>query len=323
MIERLQRLDVTRLAADFSAAVRAAHSTAELKAIRDRNAAEPQDGPRIDHVGDFTDANDLMAEAVLMQLPHVDDWTELQPEMADASTRAKAAAFHLSRILIGCEFTGTVRDAFAARGHSVMSCDVLPTESPGPHYQGDVRDILTDGWHMAIMHPPCTYIAACQLWRCQPKHDPSRGREANRLLALEFVRDLGEAPIEKMCVENPKSCIGTAGVLPGFESQMVQPYRFGHDHSKETYLWRRDLPELLADPADFVEGRDDVYKGKPVKRWANQSPCGADKMGPSKDRGHKRSKFFAGFANAMADQWGGIAAKLAPKAPVLQMDMFA
>jgi hypothetical protein len=205
----------------------------------------------------------------------------------------------------------------------VLSCDVLPTESPGPHYQGDVRDILNDGWHMAIMHPPCTYIAACQLWRCQPKHDPERTREASRLLALEFVRDLGEAPIEKMCVENPKSCIGTAGVLPGFESQMVQPYQFGHDHSKETYLWRRDLPELVADPADYVEGRDEVYKGKPVKRWANQSPCGADRMGPSADRGHKRSKFFAGFANAMADQWGGIAAKLTTKATVLQMEMFA
>jgi hypothetical protein len=312
MIERLHRLDVTRLAADFSAAVRAAHSEAELQAIRDRNAAETD--PAIDHVHDYTDANDLMAEAINCQWGGLQDFT---------GGRAKDSSFRLSRILVGCEFSGTVRDAFAARGHSVLSCDVLPTESPGPHYQGDVRDILNDGWHMAIMHPPCTYIAACQLWRCQPKHDPERTREASRLLALEFVRDLGEAPIEKMCVENPKSCIGTAGVLPGFESQMVQPYQFGHDHSKETYLWRRDLPELVADPADYVEGRDEVYKGKPVKRWANQSPCGADRMGPSADRGHKRSKFFAGFANAMADQWGGIAAKLTTKATVLQMEMFA
>ena len=328
MIERLHTLDVTRLAADFSAAVREAHSEAELQAIRDRNAKELD--PGIDHVHDFTDANDLMADAINRQWSGLADftgtdwsWSDFAPEIEDAWQRAKAASFRLSRILIGCEFSGTVRDAFAARGHSVMSCDVLPTEAPGPHYQGDVRDILTDGWHMAIMHPPCTFIAACQLWRCQPKHDPSRSREANRLLALEFVRDLGEAPIERMCVENPKSCIGTAGVLPGFESQMVQPYRFGHDHSKETYLWRRDLPELLADPADFVEGRDEIYKGKPVKRWANQSPCGADKMGPSKDRGHKRSKFFTGFAEAMADQWGGIAAKLAPRAKVLQMELFA
>jgi hypothetical protein len=328
MIERLHRLDVTRLAADFSAAVRAAHSEAELKAIRDRNAEELE--AQVDHVHDFCDANDLMAEAINCQWGGLQDftggdwsWSDFAPEIEDAWQRAKDSSFRLSRILIGCEFSGTVRDAFAARGHSVMSCDVLPTESPGPHYQGDVRDVLTDGWHMAIMHPPCTFIAACQLWRCQPKHDPERTREANRLLALEFVRDLGEAPIDKMCVENPKSCIGTAGVLPGFESQMVQPYRFGHDHSKETYLWRRELPELVADPADFVEGRDEIYKGKPVKRWANQSPCGADRMGPSADRGHKRSKFFAGFANAMADQWGGIAAKLTAKATVLQMELFA
>ena len=204
-----------------------------------------------------------------------------------------------------------------------MSCDILPTESPGPHYQGDVRDILTDGWHLAIMHPPCTYIAACQLWRCQPKHDPSREREAKRLESLEFVRDLGEAPIEKMCIENPKSCIGTAGVLPGFESQMVQPNRYGHDHSKETYLWRRGLAKLLDDPANHIEGRDEVYKGKAVKRWANQSPCGADRMGPSADRGHKRSVFFTGFAEAMADQWGGIAAKLTAKASVTQLELFA
>jgi hypothetical protein len=325
MIERLHRLDVTRLAADFSAAVRAAHSEAELKAIRDRNAAEPTDGPRIDHVGDFTDANDLMAEAVLMQIPHVDSWTDLADEMADASTRAKATGFCLSRILVGCEFSGTVRDAFAARGHSVMSCDILPTEVPGPHYQGDVRDILNDGWHLAIMHPPCTYIAACQLWRCQPKHDPQGIRKAKQLEALEFVRDLGAAPIEQMCVENPKSCIGTAGVLPGFESQMVQPNRYGHDHSKETYLWRRGLPKLLDDPANHIEGRDAVNNnGRPVKRWANQCDgSGADRLGPSADRGHKRSAFFSGIANAMADQWGGIAAKLTAKATVTQLELFA
>jgi len=330
MIERLHRLDVTRLAADFSAAVRAAHSEAELQAIRDRNAKETD--ASIDHVHDFTDANDLMAEAINCQWSGLADftggdwsWSDFAPEIEDAWQRAKAASFRLSRILIGCEFSGTVRDAFAARGHSVMSCDVLPTEAPGPHYQGDVREILNDGWHMAIMHPPCTFIAACQLWRCQPKHDPSRTREANRLLALDFVRDLGEAPIDRMCVENPKSCIGTAGVLPGFESQRVQPYQFGHDHSKETYLWRRDLPELLADPADFVEGRDAINTaGKPVKRWANQCDgSGADRTGPSADRGHKRSKFFAGFAEAMADQWGGIAAKLTAKAEVLQLEMFA
>ena len=324
MIDRLRQLDVTRLAADFSAAVRATHSEAELKAIRDRNAAEPM-GSRVDHVNDFTDANDLMAAAVMQQMPHVDDWSDLADEMTEAWARAKKADFHLSRILVGCEFSGIVREAFAARGHDAMSCDLKPTEQPGKHYQGDVRDILTDGWHMAVMHPECTYIAACQLWRCQPKHDPSRQREAKRQEALQFVRDLGEAPIEKMCVENPKSCIGTEGVLPGFEPQMVQPYEFGHDYSKETYLRRRDLPELLKDPAKFVPGRDAVNNaGNPVKRWANQCDgSGADSRGPSATRGHERSRFFAGFADAMADQWGGILGSTAPRADVIQLEMFA
>lgn len=338
MIERLHRLDVTRLAADFSAAVRAAHSEAELKAIRDRNAAEPL-GSRSDHVHDFTDANDLMAEAISLQWGGLADftegdwsWSDFADEIEDAWARAKATGFRLSRILMGCEFSGTVRDAFAARGHSVMSCDLKPTESPGPHYQGDVRDIINDGWHMAIMHPECTYIAACQLWRCQPKHDiraktghHDGWRKEQQDEALEFVRDIGAADIEKMCVENPKSCIGSAGVLPGFESQMVQPYQFGHDYAKETFLWRKELPELLADPADFIEGRDAINNaGNPVKRWANQCDgSGADSRGPSSTRGHERSRFFAGFANAMADQWGGIAAKLTPKATVTQLELFA
>ena len=330
MIERLHRLDVTRLAADFSQSVRAAHSEAELRAIRDRNAAETD--PGIDHVHDFTDANDLMADAINCQWSGLADftgndwsWSDFADEIEDAWKRAKASGFNLSRILIGCEFSGTVRDAFAARGHSVMSCDILPTEAPGAHYQGDVRDILNDGWHMAIMHPPCTYIAACQLWRCLPKHAAKHpGRAAKKVEALEFVRDLGEADIDKMCVENPKSCIGTEGVLPGFVHQMVQPNRFGHDHSKETYLWRRNLPELLDDPANHIAPRIVTKKnGKKAQRWANQvDESGADRMGPSADRGHKRSVFFTGFAEAMADQWGGIAAKLTAKATVTQLELF-
>jgi hypothetical protein len=247
--------------------------------------------------------------------------------MIDANARAKATGFRLSRILVGCEFSATVRDTFAARGHDVMSCDLKPSDNPGgQHYQGDVRDVLTDGWHMAIMHPECTYIAACQLWRCQPRHDPEGIRKAKQLEALEFVRDLGEAPINQMCVENPKSCIRSAGVLPGFESQMVQPHEFGHDYSKETFLWLRGLAKLVKDPALFVEGRDAVNNaGKPVKRWANQCDgSGADSRGPSATRGHERSRFFQGIADAMADQWGGIMKRLstAKVLPLGQMEMF-
>lgn len=320
-IVTLDRLNVTRLAADYSAAVREALTEIELANVRGRNETEPNS--EIDHAEDYVDTNDLMYQAVQLQRPRIEAITDFAAEMIEASARAKATGFRLSRILVGCEFSATVRDTFAARGHDVMSCDILPSDNPaGQHYQGDVREVLGDGWHIGIMHPPCTYIAACQLWRCQPRHDPTREREAKRLESLEFVRDLGEAPIEKVCIENPKSCIRSAGVLPGFTSQMVQPNRYGHDHSKETYLWRRNLPELIDDPANHIEGRDEIYKGKPVKRWANQSPCGADSMGPSDDRGHERSRFFQGFADAMADQWGEIK-QLTGTAEVLPLGQLA
>jgi hypothetical protein len=179
---------------------------------------------------------------------------------------------------------------------------------------------------MMIAHPPCTYIAACQLWRCLPKHAAKHpGRAEKQAEALEFVRDLGRAPIAQVCVENPKSCIGTAGVLPGYDPQLIQPYQFGHNHSKETYLWRRELPELVADPADYIEPSKVMYNGKMRNRWANQSPCGADNRGPSADRGHLRSKFFSGFAEAMANQWGGITGALTTPAtvrPIGQLALF-
>lgn len=210
-----------------------------------------------------------------------------------------------------------------------MSCDILASDNPaGQHHIGDVREVLSDGWHKMIAHPPCTYIAACQLWRCLPKHAAKHpGRAAKQVEALEFVRDLGSAPIGEIVVENPKSCIGTAGVLPGFISQMVQPNQFGHDHSKETYLWRKNLPALVADPADYIEPRIvTLANGKTAKRWANQCDgSGADRLGPSPDRGHKRSKFFSGIAEAMADQWGGIRKSLstAKVLPIKQLELFA
>ena len=176
---------------------------------------------------------------------------------------------------------------------------------------------------MMIAHPPCTYIAACQLWRCQ--RDPAR--EAKRQASLELVRDIAGAQVERVCIENPKSCIGTENAAPGFTPQMVQPYQFGHDHSKQTYLWLRDLPELIKNPALFIAGRDAINNsGNPVKRWANQCDgSGADKRGPSADRGHKRSRFFQGFADAMADQWGGITGALRAPAtgqPIGQLALF-
>jgi hypothetical protein len=314
MLARLHRLDITRLAADYSAAVRDGMTADQLAKVR-RGDAVP---------ADYTDNAESMAEAVALQLPDYSSLADYAAEMFEADRRAMAAGWHLSRILIAGEFSGTVRDAFRARGHDAVSCDIIETEAPhGPHLLGDMRGYFGDGWHMMIAHPPCTYIAACQLWRCQPKHDPTREREAKRLEALELVRDIGAAPIARICVENPKSCIGTAGVLPGFDSQMVQPNRYGHDHSKQTYLWRKGLPPLTDDPADHVAPRLVMYGGKMRERWANQSPCGADAMGPSADRGHKRSRFFSGIAAAMAEQWGGILAPRTQDGPPAQLALFA
>lgn len=309
-IARLHRLDVTRLAADYSAAVRAELTESQLLNVRNGDAV----------AADYVDTGELLAEAVYLQDPGCDSVADVADELIEAERRASSSGYRLSRVLVACEFSGTVRDAFRARGHDAVSCDILETEAPhGPHITGDVRGHLGDGWHLMVAHPPCTFIAACQLFRCQ--RDPAR--EAKRQEALEFVRDLAAAPIARACIENPKSCIGTENAAPGFEPQMVQPYQFGHDHSKQTYLWRRELPKLVADPADYVEPRLEQYKGKTVKRWANQSPCGADRLGPSADRGHKRSRFFTGIANAMADQWGGIkAAVTTPAAQPAQLALF-
>jgi len=292
----LPRLDVTRLAADYSQSVREALTANQLAKVQAGDAV----------ADDYIDTSDLIVESVLEQQPHAESIADFGDEMQLAEERARLSGFRLSRILVACEFSGTVRDAFAARGHSVMSCDILPTEAPGAHYQGDVRDVLNDGWHMAVMHPPCTYLAACQLWRCLPHHAAKHpGRAAKKAESLEFIRDLMAAPIERWALENPKGAIGTE-IRPADDK--VQPYEFGHDHSKETHLWLNNLSPLVRDPALMIEGRDAVNNnGKPVKRWANQCDgSGADRTGPSADRGHKRSKFFTGIADAMADQWGGI-----------------
>jgi hypothetical protein len=319
-IIRLDRLDVTRLAADYSAAVRDALTDNQLAKVRAGDAV----------AADYVDTGELLAEAVYEQRPHAESIADYGDELVEAERRASASGYRLSRILIGCEYSGIVRDAFRARGHDAMSCDLLATESPGPHYQGDVRDVLNDGWHMAIHHPPCTYLASCQLWRCLPKHDvpaktghPAGWRKQQSDEAIEFVRDLMDAPIERWAIENPKGRIGTE-IRPADDK--LQPYEFGHDHSKETHLWLNNLEPLQRDPAQFIEGRDAINNnGRPVKRWANQCDgSGADRLGPSADRGHKRSAFFTGIADAMADQWGGITAALrAPRATVTQLELFA
>ena len=195
------------------------------------------------------------------------------------------------KVLVACEYSGTVRDAFIAAGHDAMSCDLLPTEAPGPHYQGDVRDVLGDGWDLMIAHPPCTYLAVSGM------HRTARGLRDPQLTedALDFVRLLLAAPVPRIAVENPVSVISTKVRKP---DQIIQPWQYGHDASKTTCLWLQGLPALQ--PTQIVKPR--IVDGR--KRWGNQTDSGQNRLSPSPDRWKRRSATYAGIAAAMAAQWG-------------------
>lgn len=196
----------------------------------------------------------------------------------------------MPRILIACEFSGIVRDAFSARGWDAWSCDLLPTEQPGQHIQGDALAVLADGWDMMIAHPPCTYLCSSGLhWN---KRRPERAKQTEE--ALEFVRRLLNAPIARIALENPIGCIATR-IRPA--DQIVQPWQFGHDASKATCLWLKGLPELRS--TRLIQAR--IVAGK--RRWANQTDSGQNKLGPSVDRWALRSLTYPGIAQAMAEQW--------------------
>lgn len=200
------------------------------------------------------------------------------------------------RALIACEYSGAVRDAFTRRGFYAMSCDLLPTESPGPHYQGDVLDLLDahDGvgkpmFDLMIAHPPCTFLSVSGI------HWNNRGRGWDDTNAAPgFVRLLMSAPVKHICIENPVGILSTRVRKP---DQIIQPHQFGHDASKATCLWLKDLPKLH--PTKLVPPR--MVNGKP--RWANQTDSGQNKLAPSEDRWKLRSTTYAGIAEAMADQW--------------------
>jgi hypothetical protein len=200
------------------------------------------------------------------------------------------------KILIACEYSGRVRDAFIARGHAAMSCDLLPTDAPGPHYQGDVFDIINDGWDLMIAHPPCTYLSVSGMhWTTRGLRDPQLTEDA-----LAFVQRLMDAPVERIAVENPISVISSRIRKP---DQIISPYQFGHDASKKTCLWLKNLPLLTA--TQMVEPRIVITpSGKPAKRWGNQCDnYGQDKLPPSADRWKLRSATYQGIADAMAAQW--------------------
>lgn len=200
---------------------------------------------------------------------------------------------HGMRVLVACEFSGRVRDAFIRHGHDAVSCDLLPTDTPGPHFECDVIDVLRNGWNLMIAHPPCTYLCASGLhWN---KRDPSREVKTQR--ALEFIRVLMSAPITSIAIENLVGRIGTA-IRPA--SQYIQPYEFGHDASKRTGLWLTNLPKLK--PTYYIEPR--FVNGK--YRWGNQTDSGQNKLAPSADRWKERSMTYIGIAEAMAEQWGSL-----------------
>lgn len=192
------------------------------------------------------------------------------------------------RVLVACEYSGRVRDAFIAKGHDAVSCDLLPTDAPGPHHQGDVRDALGQGWDLMIAFPPCTYLCSSGLhWN---KRVP--GRAAQTQDALDFVRLLLNAPIERIALENPVGCISTQVRKP---DQVIQPWQFGHPESKTTCLWLKGLLRLT--PTKVLD--------KPASgRWENQTASGQNRLGPSEDRWKLRSLTYPGIAKAMADQWG-------------------
>lgn len=197
------------------------------------------------------------------------------------------------KVLVACEYSGTVRDAFIAAGHEALSCDLLPTDVAGPHYQGDVQNILGDGWDLMIAHPPCTYLSVSGM------HWTTRGLRDSQLTedALDFVNILLNAPIDRIAIENPVSVISSRIRKP---NQIINPYQFGHDASKKTCLWLKNLPTLV--PTNIVEPR--IVNGK--SRWGNQTDSGQNRLPPSQDRWKIRSETYAGIAKAMAEQWGNL-----------------
>ncbi len=212
------------------------------------------------------------------------------------------------KILIACEYSGTVRDAFIKAGHDAISCDLLESDAPGPHYQGDVRDILTEPWDAVIAFPDCTYLCGSGWhWVARGRiEEDGRPRMEHVKEALEFARMFIDGPetahIPKRAVENP---IGRLSTLIRKPDQIIQPWQFGDNASKATCLWLSGLPLLTPLPeSQQAKPRIVNYQGKIVSRWANQTDSGQNVLPPSDDRWKIRSRTYKGIAEAMASQWG-------------------
>lgn len=182
------------------------------------------------------------------------------------------------KILVACEYSGAVRDAFIRGGHDAMSCDLLPTDAPGPHYQGDVRDVLHYPWDLMIAHPPCTHLSVSGA-----RHFEAKRADGRQQAAAAFFMMLARAPIPRIAIENPVCVMSSIWRKP---DQVIQPWQFGHGETKATCLWLKNLPLLR--PTNVVEGREPRIHHMP----------------PSPDRWKLRSVTYSGIAQAMADQWG-------------------
>jgi len=211
------------------------------------------------------------------------------------------------RVLVACEYSGRVREAFRKLGHDAWSCDLLPADDNSEfHYQGDVRDILADGWDLLIAHPDCTYLTCSAEWaysdgpyhqKVKPETLVGSARREAREKALLFVDLLMNAPIKRKAIENPRGVISTR-IRPA--SQYIQPHQYGHDASKITGLWLENLPPLV--PTCHVQPR--IVNGRP--RWSNQTDSGQNKLTPGPDRWKERARTYEGWAEAMANQWGAL-----------------
>jgi len=187
-------------------------------------------------------------------------------------------------ILIACEYSGIVRDAFIRRGHDAVSCDLLPSDSDGPHITGDVFDLLDRRWDMMIAFPPCTHLSVSGA-----RWFPAKRADGRQQAGIDFFMDMINAPIERIAVENPVGIMSSHYRRP---NQIIQPWMFGEDASKKTCLWLKNIPPLK--PTDLLV--KDIY--------SNQTPSGQNKLGPSPDRAMVRARTYRGIAEAMADQWG-------------------
>lgn len=198
------------------------------------------------------------------------------------------------KVLIACEFSGIVRDAFIRRGHDAWSCDLLPTERQGPHIQGDVLKVLDKGWDMMIAHPPCTFLsyAAAGIWN-------SPGRKDKRDAAMEFFLLLYNSPIDKVCIENPHGYPRVAFRKP---DQEIHPYYFGDPQLKRTLLWLKNLPPLVHISAPTLFGEQPTHTEKPKPSFIRKDGNKQYFCSVNRDA-HTRSRFWPGIAEAMAEQW--------------------